>query len=92
MRAVHPGEILKEGMEDFGLNAHQLAKALRVPPNRITAILKERRGITADTALRLSKYFGTTAQYWLNLQTGYDLRVATRALSKELRRIETIAR
>ena len=76
MRPVHPGEILGEEIEELGLSANALAKALDVPTNRITAILKGQRGITADTALRLSRYFGTTPQLWQNLQKAFELRVA----------------
>ena len=76
MRPVHPGEILGEELEEIGLSANALAKALGVPTNRITAILKRQRGITADTALRLSHYFGTTPHLWQNLQKAFELRVA----------------
>ncbi len=76
MKPVHPGEILGEELQEIGISANALAKALAVPPNRITAILKGQRGITADTALRLSRYLGTTPQLWLNLQKTYELRVA----------------
>ena len=76
MRPVHPGEILGEELEDLGMSANALARALAVPANRITAILKGQRGVSADTALRLSRYFGTTPQLWLNLQKTYELRVA----------------
>lgn len=74
-----PGELLhKEFMEPLGLSANALARALHVPPNRITAILRGQRSITADTALRLARYFGNTAEFWLNLQADYDLRCARR--------------
>ena len=76
MRPVHPGEILGEELEELGLSASALAKALDVPTNRVTAILKGQRGITADTALRLYRYFGTTPQLWQNLQKSFELRVA----------------
>ena len=76
MRPVHPGEILGEELEELGLSVNALAKALDVPTNRVTAILKGQRGITADTALRLSRYFGTTPQLWHNLQKAFELRVA----------------
>lgn len=76
MRPVHPGEILAEEMEELGLSANALAGALGVPTNRITAILRGQRGVTADTALRLSRYLGTTPQLWLNLQKTFELRVA----------------
>jgi addiction module HigA family antidote len=73
---VHPGEILGEELQELGMSANALAKELGVPTNRITAILRGRRGVTADTALRLSRYFGTTPQLWLNLQQTFELRVA----------------
>ena len=76
MRPVHPGEVLGEELQELGMSANALAKALDVPTNRITAILKGQRGITADTALRLSRYFGTTPQLWQNLQKAFELRVA----------------
>ena len=75
MRPVHPREILGEELQELGLSANALAKALDVPTNRVTAILKGQRGITADTALRLSRYFGTTPQLWQNLQKAFELRV-----------------
>ena len=76
MRPVHPGEILRGELDELGLSANALAKALAVPTNRITAILNVQRGVTADTALRLSRYFGTTPQFWLNLQKTFELRAA----------------
>ena len=77
--AVHPGQILKEDlMVPLGLTANGLARDLRVPVTRISEIIHGRRSITADTALRLSRYFGTTAQFWMNLQTAYDLEIAER--------------
>jgi len=82
---MHPGEFLREEfLLPLNLSANALARDLHVPPNRITAILKEQRGITADTALRLGRYFGTTAQLWLNLQTSYDLKRAQDALNGRL--------
>ena len=74
--SIHPGEHLKEFMDDFGLTMNQLAKALHVPANRITAIVNGTRGITGETALRLARYFGTSAQMWINMQAHYDLEVA----------------
>ena len=68
MRPVHPGEILRDELESLEMSANALAGALEVPANRISAILKGQRGVTADTALRLSRYLGTTPQVWLNLQ------------------------
>ena len=82
MRPVHPGEILREELEELGLSARAFAMALCVPPNRITAILNEQRGITADTALRIARYFGMTPEFWLNLQSSYDLKRARLASGK----------
>ena len=76
MTPVHPGEILAEELEELGLSANAFAKALGVPTNRITAIINGQRGVTADTALRLARYFGTGPQVWLNLQKTYELRRA----------------
>lgn len=76
MPPVHPGEILAEELEELGLTANALAGHLAVPANRVTAILKGQRSVTADTALRLARYFGTTPEFWLSLQQTYELRVA----------------
>ena len=78
---VTPGEVLRlEFMEPASLSAHSLAKATGVPTNRITAILHGTRGITADTALRLARHFGTSAEFWMNLQMAHDLEVARKAM------------
>ena len=84
MRPVHPGEILGEELKELGMSANAMAKALGVPTNRITAILKGQRGVTADTALRLSRYLGTTPQLWLNLQKTFELRVVEIESAKEI--------
>jgi len=84
MRPVHPGEILREELDVLEMSASALAAALGVPGNRITAILNGQRGVTADTALRLSRYFGTTAEFWLNLQKSYELRLAEREAGKQI--------
>jgi addiction module HigA family antidote len=77
---VHPGEFLREDfLLPLGLSANALAMALRVPVTRISEILRERRGISADTALRLARYFGTTPDFWMKMQVGYDLALAQRA-------------
>ncbi|MBI3899349.1 MAG: HigA family addiction module antidote protein [Gammaproteobacteria bacterium] len=86
MRPIHPGEHLQEEMDELGLNASQVAEACGVPPNRITQILNGDRGITADTALRFSLYFGTTPEFWMNLQQAYDLRVTRRDAGKRIKR------
>ncbi|MFA5321324.1 MAG: HigA family addiction module antitoxin [Smithella sp.] len=86
MRPIHPGEILREEfLAPLGLSAHALAMELKVPAPRINDIVRERRAVTPDTALRLSRYFGTTAQFWLNLQTGYDLKIAERAVGSKIK-------
>ena len=76
MRPVHPGEVLQEQLDEIGLSASALSKALDVPVNRITLILRGQRSVTADTALRLARYFGTTPELWLNLQKTWELRRA----------------
>jgi antitoxin HigA-1 len=81
---VHPGDILGEEIKARGLTAHALALKLRVPANRITALVHGRRGISAETALRLGRYFGTGAPFWLNLQSQYDLAVARRDLGAKI--------
>jgi addiction module HigA family antidote len=87
MRPVHPGEILREEfLKPAGLTANALARALRVPAPRVIDIVRKRRGISADTALRLARYFGGDARSWLNLQTAYDLRVAEIAVAKRVAR------
>jgi len=74
--AIHPGEHLAGELNELGISASELARKLSVPTNRITAILNRQRSITADTALRLARFFGTSANFWLNLQIIYDLRIA----------------
>jgi antitoxin HigA-1 len=74
--AIHPGEILADELEELGVTATELARQVKVPANRITQIVKGKRGITGDTALRLGHWFGTSALFWLNLQSAHDLRVA----------------
>jgi len=82
---IHPGEILREEfLSPLGMSAHQLALALRVPATRIHDILNEKRGIKADTALRLSRYFGMTPRFWMNLQASWELEVAEDQLGDAL--------
>jgi addiction module HigA family antidote len=90
MRPIHPGEILREDfLVPLGMSAHALAKALRVTPSRVNDIVHEKRGISADTALRLARYFGGDPQSWLNLQQTYDLKVTAKlALQKIIDEIE----
>lgn len=82
---THPGEVLNEEfLKPMGISARTLAGAIDVPPNRVTAIINGERAVTADTALRLARHFGTTPEFWLNLQTGYDLSVAERDAGKKI--------
>ncbi len=87
MRSVHPGEVLREDfLKPLGMSANALAKALSVPAPRVNDVIRERRGISADTAMRLARYFGGDARSWLNLQTAYDLRVAELSSAKRIAR------
>ena len=87
MRPVHPGEILREDfLVPLGITANALARALSVPAPRVNDIVRERRGVSADTAMRLARYFGGDARSWLNLQAAYDLRVAELANEKRIKR------
>jgi addiction module HigA family antidote len=87
MRPVHPGEVLREEfMVPLGLSANALAKALNVPAPRINDVVRGRRGVSADTAMRLARYFGGDARSWLNLQAAYDLRVAEISSGKRIAR------
>ena len=90
MRRVHPGEHLAEELAALKMSAAELTRRLKVSTNRITAILNGQRAITGDTALRLAHYFGTTAQFWLNLQTLYDLRLAERKAGRSIRALPTL--
>ena len=89
--AVTPGEMLKEEfLAEYGLSQNQLAKTIGISPNRIAEIVNNRRRITADTALRLSLYFGNSPEFWMNLQAHYDLKVARQGLTpEEIKRIKT---
>ncbi len=87
--AIHPGEHLADAIAAIDGTAAQLARDIGVPPNRITGILHGTRGITADTALRLGRYFTTSASFWLNLQQIYDLRRAEREIGEGLAKIQT---
>lgn len=87
MRQVHPGEVLREDfLKPAGLTANALAKSLHVPAQRINDIVRERRGITADTAMRLARYFSGDAHSWLNLQSIYDLRIAEAQNARKIER------
>lgn len=82
--AIHPGEILADELQELRLSATELARLLHVPANRITQILNGKRAITADTALRLGRWFGTGPELWLNLQKSYELRLAQQHLGEEI--------
>lgn len=85
LRPVHPGEILREEyLLPLGLSANALAQALHVPASRINDITLERRGVTVDTAMRLVRYFGGDVQTWMNLQTAYEIKIATKASAKRI--------
>ncbi|HEX3939511.1 MAG TPA: HigA family addiction module antitoxin [Xanthobacteraceae bacterium] len=85
--AIHPGEILADELAEISVTPTELARQLRVPANRITQILHGKRSVSGDTALRLGHWFGTSAQFWLNLQTAYDIRIAERMTGAEIRRL-----
>jgi len=85
---VHPGAILAEDLEDAGISMNKLAQAIHVPMNRISGIVNGRRGITGDTALRLARYWGTTPEYWMNLQSHYELEIVKDAAGSEFSTIK----
>ena len=86
---MHPGEILREEfLKPLEMSSYELAKRLRIPPPRINDIVLERRGITADTAVRLARFFGTTENFWMNLQAFYEVRKARNLIARELSQIQ----
>jgi addiction module HigA family antidote len=92
MFPIHPGEVLlQEYLEPFGVTQHKLAVAIGVPPRRINEIVHGKRRISADTALRLARYFGTTERFWLNLQSRHDLEVERDRLARTLEEIQPLA-
>jgi addiction module HigA family antidote len=90
--AIHPGEHLAEELEALDMSAAELARKIGVPTNRVTQILNGKRAITGDTALRLAHFFGTSAQFWLNLQSLYDLRLAQEKAGKSIKALPTLKR
>lgn len=86
---IHPGEILADELAELAVTPTELSRQLNVPPNRISQIINGKRSITGDTALRLGHWFGTSAQFWLNLQAAYDLRVAEAQVGNEIARLPT---
>ena len=87
---VHPGEHLAEELSELGISAAEFARQVDVPVNRITAIINGQRGVTADTALRLGHWFGTSAEFWLNLQTHYELRLARQEVGDRVQKLPTL--
>ena len=92
LTAIHPGEHLAEELEALDMSAAELARKIDVPTNRVTQILHGTRAITGDTALRLAHFFGTSAQFWLNLQSLYDLRVAQEKVGRSIKGLPTLKR
>ena len=92
LTAIHPGEHLAEELAALDMSAAELARKIRVPTNRVTQILNGTRAVTGDTALRLAHFFGTSAQFWLNLQGLYDLRRAEQKVGKSIRSLPTLGR
>jgi addiction module HigA family antidote len=88
--AIHPGEHLAEELDALTMSAAELARRLKVPTNRVTEILNGQRAITGDTALRLAHFFGTSAEFWLNLQTLYELRLAEAKAGKAIKKLPTL--
>jgi addiction module HigA family antidote len=89
--AIHPGEHLREQLEALGMSAAELARRIKVPTNRATQVLNGQRAITGDTALRLGHFFGTSAEFWLNLQKLFELRVAEHASGRAVKALPTLA-
>ena len=90
--AIHPGEHLAEQLTELGMSAAELARQLKVPTNRITGVLNGTRAVTGDTALRLGHFFGTSAEFWLNLQKLYELRLAEKKAGATVRSLPTLAK
>lgn len=90
--AIHPGEILREEfLAEFGMTPYALAKAIGVPRTRVERIVREETAVTTDTAMRLARFFGTSAEFWLNLQTRFELQAAHETLAEEIARIRPLA-
>ena len=90
-RVVHPGRVLREDLEDIGISARELARQINVPPNRITQIIRGERGISGDTALRLGHWFGTSAEFWMNLQKTYELNLARSQVGDDVVKLPRLA-
>ena len=89
--AIHPGEHLAEQLEELGMSAAELARRIKVPTNRVTQVLNGQRAVTGDTALRLGHFFGTSAEFWLNLQKLYELRMAERESGRDVQRLPRLS-
>lgn len=87
MRAVHPGEVLKDELDGLGVTPTGFARQIDVPPNRVSQIIAGKRAVTGDTALRFGHWFGTDPQFWLNLQSAYEIRVAKKKAGREIARL-----
>lgn len=87
MRAVHPGEVLKDELDELGVTPTEFARQIDVPPNRIGQIIAGKRAVTGDTALRFGHWFGTEPQFWLNLQSAYEIRIAEEKAGQEIARL-----
>jgi len=87
--AIHPGEILADELAELGITPTYLARQIKVPPNRVTQLIKGQRGVTGDTALRLGHWFGASPQFWLNIQSAYDIRIAEQTSGAEIARLPT---
>ena len=87
MRAVHPGEVLKDELEELGVTPTEFARQIDVPPNRVSQIIAGKRAVTGDTALRFGHWFGTDPQFWLNLQSAYDIRLAQQKAGREIAKL-----
>src|SRR3546814_13803427 len=87
MRAVHPGEVLKDELDDLGVTPTEFARQIAVPPNRVSQIIAGKRAVTGDTALRFGPWFGTDPQFWLNLQGAYEIRAEEQKAGREIPRL-----
>jgi addiction module HigA family antidote len=87
MRAVHPGEVLKDELDELGVTPTEFARQIDVPPNRISQIIAGKRAVTGDTALRFGHWFGTDPQFWLNLQSAHEIRIAEEKAGREIARL-----
>ena len=90
--AIHPGEVLADELEEIGISSTELSRQLAVPANRISQIIQGKRAISGDTALRLGHWFGMSPQFWLNLQSAYDMRVAEKIAGAEIKKLPTRAK